>query len=121
MAASYAVPVRQASALPAASFRFRLAADTLAVRLAVPRDGPAEDLHLQVRAPCRAHRRNGSASRRKQSRVKMTKPRPSLKKARYIAELSECKNQAKTISFSPRIHLVLKMENLLLLCSHIAA
>ena len=55
MAASYAVSVRQASALPAASFRFRLAADTLAVRLAVPRDGPAEDLHLQVRAPCRAH------------------------------------------------------------------
>jgi hypothetical protein len=33
------------------SFRFRLTADTLAVRPAVPRDGPAEDLHLQVRAP----------------------------------------------------------------------
>jgi len=31
--ASYAIPVRRASALPAASFRFHLAVDTLAVRL----------------------------------------------------------------------------------------
>ena len=46
------------SVLPAASFRFRLMADTLAVRLTVPRDGPAEDLHLQVQAPCRAHKLN---------------------------------------------------------------
>jgi hypothetical protein len=30
LAASYAISVRQASALPPASFRFRLAADTLA-------------------------------------------------------------------------------------------
>ena len=35
-AASYALPVRQAGTLPAASFRFRIAPDTLAVRLAVP-------------------------------------------------------------------------------------
>ena len=35
-AASYAVSVRRAGSLPAASFGFRLAADTLAVRLAVP-------------------------------------------------------------------------------------
>jgi len=33
MAASYAISVRRASALPAASFRFHLAMDTLAVRL----------------------------------------------------------------------------------------
>jgi hypothetical protein len=33
VAASYAISVRQAGALPAASFRFHLAMDTLAVRL----------------------------------------------------------------------------------------
>jgi hypothetical protein len=48
MSASYAIPVRRASALPAASFRFHLAMDTLAIRLTVPPVGPAEDLHLQV-------------------------------------------------------------------------
>ncbi len=53
--ASYAISVRQASALPAASFRFHLAMDTLAVRLTVPPAGPVEDFHLQVSAPCRAH------------------------------------------------------------------
>jgi hypothetical protein len=51
----YAVPVRQASALPAASFGFRLATDTLAVQLTVPPVGPVEDFHLRVSAPCRAH------------------------------------------------------------------
>ena len=34
--ASYAISVRRASALPAASFRFHLAMDTLAVRLTIP-------------------------------------------------------------------------------------
>jgi hypothetical protein len=38
---SYAVSVRRTSALPAASFRFHLAMDTLAVQLAVPLAGPA--------------------------------------------------------------------------------
>jgi hypothetical protein len=47
-AASYAISVRQASALPAASFRFHLAVDTFAVRLIVPLAGPIEDFHLQV-------------------------------------------------------------------------
>jgi len=42
------LPVRQASILPAASFRFRLAADTLAVQLALPLAGRAGDLHPQV-------------------------------------------------------------------------
>ncbi len=56
MNASYAIPVRQASALPAASFRFHLAMDTLAVRLTVPPVGPVEDFNLQVGAPCRAHK-----------------------------------------------------------------
>ena len=36
VAASYAVPVRRAGSLPTASFRFRLATDTLAVQLTVP-------------------------------------------------------------------------------------
>ena len=57
MTASYAVPVRQASDLPAASFRFHLAVDTLAVRLTVPPIRSVEDLHFQVGAPCRAHQR----------------------------------------------------------------
>jgi len=54
--ASYAIPVRRASALPAASFRFHLAMDTLAVRLTIPPVGFVEDSHLQVGAPCRAHK-----------------------------------------------------------------
>lgn len=42
----HALPVRRSSALPAASFRFHLAMDTLAVRLAVPLIGPAKVFHL---------------------------------------------------------------------------
>src|SRR5215831_6049166 len=61
LAASYAISVRQASVLPAASFRFQLALDTLAVRLTIPPAGFVEDFHLQVSAPCRAH--NGKAGR----------------------------------------------------------
>jgi hypothetical protein len=57
MSASYTVPVRQASSLPAASFRFHLTMDTLAVQLTVPLVGPVEDLHLRVIAPCRAHKK----------------------------------------------------------------
>src|SRR5216684_1984113 len=53
--ASYAIPVRRASALPAASFRFHLTMDTLAVQLTIPPVGFAGDLHSLVRAPCRAH------------------------------------------------------------------
>jgi hypothetical protein len=46
--ASYVIPVRQASDLLTASFKFHLAADTLAVQLTVPLVGPVEDFHLQV-------------------------------------------------------------------------
>src|SRR5215467_8366517 len=53
--ASYAISVRRASALPAASFRFHLAMDTLAVQLTIPPVGLVGDFHSQVRAPCRAH------------------------------------------------------------------
>jgi hypothetical protein len=56
-AASYPLPVRQASALPSASSRFAVARDTLAVRLTLPLAGRVEDFHLQVSAPCRAHRK----------------------------------------------------------------
>ncbi len=48
MSASYAIPVRQASVLLTASFRFCLAADTLAVQLTIPLVGSVEDFHLQV-------------------------------------------------------------------------
>src|SRR6266849_328402 len=53
--ASYAISVRRTSALPAASFRFHLTMDTLAVRLTVPPVGSVGDFHSQVSAPCRAH------------------------------------------------------------------
>src|ERR1019366_5641366 len=51
----YPLPVRQASVLPTASSRFRLATDTFAVQLTLPLAGCVEDFHLQVSAPCRAH------------------------------------------------------------------
>ena len=51
----YRLPIRQTSALPAASFGFHLAVDTLAVRLTVPLAGSVKDFHFQVSAPCRAH------------------------------------------------------------------
>ena len=51
----YAIPVRQTSALPAASFRSCLTTGTLAVRLTVPLAGSVRDFHPQVSAPCRAH------------------------------------------------------------------
>ena len=43
----YPLPVRRASALPTASFRFHLAMDTLAVQLTLPLAGRVEDFHLQ--------------------------------------------------------------------------
>jgi hypothetical protein len=51
----YAVSVRQTSVLPAASFGFHLAMDTLAVQLTVPLAGPVLDFNQHVNAPCRAH------------------------------------------------------------------
>jgi hypothetical protein len=62
--ASYVVSVGRTSALPSASFRFHLAMDTLAVRLAVPLAGPALDFHQQVIAPCRAHKEMAACLRR---------------------------------------------------------
>ena len=58
MTASYVIPVRQASALPAASFRYHLAMDTLAVKLVVPPTGSTGDFHSLEDAPCRAHTKN---------------------------------------------------------------
>ena len=52
----YPLPVRQASVLPSASSGFHLAMDTLAVPLTLPLAGCVEDFHLQVSAPCRAHK-----------------------------------------------------------------
>jgi hypothetical protein len=42
------IPVRQVEALPAASFRFHLTMDTLAVRLTVPTAKSVADFHRQV-------------------------------------------------------------------------
>jgi len=61
-AASYPLPVRQASDLPSASSRFAVARDTLAVQLTLPHVGRVEDFHLQVSAPCRAHHKNKKAA-----------------------------------------------------------
>jgi hypothetical protein len=36
--------------------------DTLAVQLTVPSIRPVKDLHLQVSAPCRAHKKKTSAT-----------------------------------------------------------
>ena len=55
--APHVVSVRQASALPAASFRFHLAMNTLAVWLTLAPVGCVENFHLQVSAPCRAHQK----------------------------------------------------------------
>src|SRR5437667_11583418 len=60
MHASYAISVRRASVLPAASFRFHLTMDTLAVQLTIPPVGFVGDFHSRVRAPCRAHKRKGA-------------------------------------------------------------
>jgi len=57
----YAIPVRRASVLPAASFRFSLATDTLAVQLTVPAVGPVRDFHPQAGVPCRAHHKKDRA------------------------------------------------------------
>jgi hypothetical protein len=56
-AASYVVPVRRASILPTASFRFCLTTDTLAVQLALPLAGCALDFDQLIGAPCRAHKK----------------------------------------------------------------
>ena len=65
MTASYAVSVRQANGLLAASFGSHLAVDTLAVRLTVPAAGPVGDFHPRVSAPCRAHTEKWGADERR--------------------------------------------------------
>ena len=46
--AFYAISVRRLGTLPAASFRFRLTADTLAVRLTLPTTKRVVDFHHQA-------------------------------------------------------------------------
>lgn len=46
MVTSYPLPVCRASVLPAASFRFSLATNILAVRLVIPLVGVTDGLHL---------------------------------------------------------------------------
>src|SRR5712691_4549198 len=69
--ASYAISVRRASALPAASFRFHLTMDTLAVRLTIPPVGFVGDFHSLVSAPCRAHSEKRRLRQRKRLQAKM--------------------------------------------------
>lgn len=49
------LPVRQACALHSASYKFAVARGILAAQLTLPLAGRAEDFHLLVSAPCRAH------------------------------------------------------------------
>ena len=51
--AFYAISVRRLGTLPAASFRFRLTADTLAVRLTLPTTKRVVDFHHQTIAQAR--------------------------------------------------------------------
>jgi len=55
MTASYAIPVRRAGVLPAASFRPHLTVTAFAARLTIPAVGPIEDFHPQVSVSGRAH------------------------------------------------------------------
>jgi len=58
----YPLPVCQRSALPPASSGPPVTQGALAVQLALPLAGRAEDFHLQERAPCRAHKRERAAN-----------------------------------------------------------
>src|SRR5881396_3702303 len=70
----YPLPVRQASALPSASSGFAVARDTLAVRLTLLLAECVEDFHLQVNAPCRAHKKKGRPFSRPELHVERTEP-----------------------------------------------
>ncbi|PJX12545.1 hypothetical protein CWI66_17140 [Halomonas sp. 141] len=74
-AASYPLPVRQASVLPSTSFRFHLTVDTLAVRLALPLAGCAGDFHPQVipKHHPREQRRHGATRHAWRTTKKPTK------------------------------------------------
>jgi len=52
----HTVPVRRASALPAASFGFHLTMDTLDISVTAPPVAPVKDFHFQAVAPCQAHK-----------------------------------------------------------------
>jgi len=65
-------PVRQSSALPAASFRSHLTVDTLAVRLAVPLTGSAEDFHFLGVRPA------GRTNKKSRERLKSFTASPNL-------------------------------------------
>src|SRR5688572_14880893 len=67
--------VRRSSALPAASFRFHLAMDTLAVRLTVPLIGPAKLSHLLGLRP---------AGRTKRKRALMVPSTPVFRQATFF-------------------------------------
>ncbi len=77
IAASYTIPVRQASNLPAASFRPHLTVTALAVQLMVPATGPIGDLHSQASVPCRAHIKKPPFPRRKRRFIMPNKLRPA--------------------------------------------
>jgi len=56
---SLAIPVHEASALPAASCRFNLVMDILAVWLTVPAAKSVGDFPTEAVTPCRAHKIKG--------------------------------------------------------------
>ena len=93
--ASYAISVRQTSALPAASFRFHLAMDTLAVRLTIPPVGFVGDFHSLVNAPCRAHKKKRRGAPRRNLLILLVEqrgiePLTSALRTRRSAKLSYC-------------------------------
>src|SRR5271157_5142682 len=94
----HAFPVRQASALPTASFGFRLTTDTLAVRLTVPPVGPVEDSHLRVGAPCRAHRKK-SPSRCPPRGARLNRvEKPTVHTRTCLPEVRRLRGRARSVS-----------------------
>ncbi len=55
----YPLPIRQASALPSGFLQTRGHPRNPCLWLTLPHAGRVEDFHLQVSAPCRAHRKKG--------------------------------------------------------------
>ena len=68
--ALYAISVRRVGTLPAASFRFRLAVDTLAVRLTLPTTKRVVDFHHQAIAHDGRTMKKGLSQNEKEAALK---------------------------------------------------
>src|ERR1700734_1372739 len=100
----YPLRIPRTSALPAASSRFPVARDTLAVRLTFPLTGHVEDFHLRVSAPCRAHPTETDPPRVAPNRSpERPVPPPSLKILANGCRAQSRRSQAPVPSPPPRL------------------